>query len=60
MLGYSIDELLSKLSFELLSKEEQKRQILQMRKELESGQIQYREFEFRRKDGSFLWAACNA
>ena len=27
---------------------------------MENEQIQYREFEFRRKDGSVLWAACNA
>ena len=60
MFGYSIDELLKKSSFELMSEEEQKRQALQMRKSLENEQIQYREFEFRRKDGSILWAACNA
>ena len=60
MFGYSTDELLRKSSFELMSEEEQKRQVSQMRKGLEHEQIQYREFEFRRKDGSFLWAACNA
>jgi len=27
---------------------------------LENDRIQYREFEFLRKDGSVLWAACNA
>ena len=60
MFGYSTDELLRKSSFDLMSEEEQKRQVSQMRKGLEHEQIQYREFEFRRKDGSFLWAACNA
>jgi two-component system CheB/CheR fusion protein len=60
MFGYSTDELLHKSSFELLSEEEQKRQALQMRKSLENEQIQYGEFEFRRKDGSKLWTACNA
>ena len=60
MFGYSADELLRKSSFELMSEEEQKRQVSQMRKDLENEQIQYREFEFRRKDGSLLWAACNA
>ena len=59
MFGYSTDELLKKSSFELMSKEEQKRQALQLRKDLENKQIQYREFEFLRKDGSILWAACN-
>ena len=60
MFGYSTDELLRKSSFDLMSEEEQKRQVSQMRKGLENEQIQYREFEFRRKDGSILWAACNA
>ncbi len=60
MFGYSTDELLRKSSFELLSEEEQRRQAMQMRKGLENKQSQYREFEFRRKDGSVLWAACNA
>ena len=60
MFGYSTDELLKKSSFDLMSEEEQKRQVSQMRKGLEHEQIQYREFEFRRKDGSILWAACNA
>ena len=60
MFGYSADELLGKSSFELMSEEEQKRQVLPLRKKLENEQIQYREFEFRRKDGSVLWAACNA
>ncbi|MGA2385937.1 MAG: PAS domain S-box protein [Candidatus Bathyarchaeia archaeon] len=60
MFGYSTDELLRKSSFELLSEEEQRRQASQMRKDLEKGQVQYREFEFSRKDGSILWAACNA
>ena len=60
MMGYSIDELLSKSSFDLLSEEEQKRQAFKMRKSLENQKIQYSEFEFRRKDGSILWAACNA
>ncbi len=60
MFGYSIDELLSKSSFELMSTEEQRRQALQTRKDLENEQVLYREFEFCRKDGSILWAACNA
>ena len=60
MFGYSTDELLRKSSFDLMSEEEQKRQVAQMRRGLENEQILYREFEFRRKDGSFLWAACNA
>ncbi|MGO8806744.1 MAG: PAS domain S-box protein, partial [Candidatus Bathyarchaeia archaeon] len=60
MFGYSTGDLLKKSSFELMSKEEQKRQASQMRKSLENELIQYREFEFRRKDGSTLWAACNA
>ena len=60
MFGYSTDELLKKSSFELMSKDEQRRQAVQMRKSLENDRIQYREFEFLRKDGSVLWAACNA
>ena len=60
MLGYSTDELLRKSSFELMSEEEQRTQALQMRKRLQDNQIQYREFELRRKDGYVLWAACNA
>jgi PAS domain S-box-containing protein len=60
MFGYSTDELLKKSSFELMSQAEQRRQALQVRKDLENEQIQYREFEFRRKDDSVLWAACNA
>jgi PAS domain S-box-containing protein len=60
MLGYSTDELLKKSSFDLMSEEEQKRQVSQMRKDLQDNQIQYREFEFRRKDGSVFWVACNA
>ncbi len=60
MFGYTIDELLSKPSFELMSKEEQKRQALHMRNNLENNLVEYGEFEFCRKDGSILWAACNA
>ncbi len=60
MFGYTIDELLSKSSFELMSKEEQQRQTLHMRNNLDNNRTQYREFEFCRKDGSVLWAACNA
>ena len=43
-----------------MSTEEQRRQALQTRKDLENEQVLYREFEFCRKDGSILWAACNA
>lgn len=60
MLGYSVDELLRKSSFELMSQEGQRRQVLPMRKSLEDNQIQYREFGFCCKDGSIMWAACNA
>ena len=60
MFGYSTEELLRKSSFELMTKEEQRRQALQVRKSLEKEQVLYSEFEFRRKDGSVLWAACNA
>ncbi len=47
MFGYSVDELLRKSSFELMSEEEQKRQVPKMRNSLETEQIQYREFEFQ-------------
>ncbi|MGA3112744.1 MAG: PAS domain S-box protein, partial [Candidatus Bathyarchaeia archaeon] len=60
MFGYTTEELLRKSSFELMAKEEQRRQALQVRKSLEKKQVLYSEFEFCRKDGSILWAACNS
>ncbi len=59
MFGYPIDEMIGKTSSDFLSGDQEK-----LRQEtseiLKSGIRTSREFKFRRKDGSILWAISNA
>jgi two-component system, chemotaxis family, sensor kinase Cph1 len=59
MLGYPIHEILGKTSSEFLF-EDQEEIRQEISKILKSGIKTSREFKFRRKDGSILWAISNA
>jgi PAS domain S-box-containing protein len=59
MLGYPIDEILGKTSSDFLF-DDQEEIRLEISDILKSGMKTSREFKFRRKDGSILWAISNA
>lgn len=59
MLGYTIDEMSGRAPMEFLY-EDQTDHMLEARAEVETGKNTQREFKFKRKDSSALWAISNA
>ncbi len=59
MLGYSVDEILGKSSWDFTF-DDYLPQVLQARKDLQKRDVLHGEFKFRRKDGSVLWSIYNA
>ena len=59
MLGYTVDEMAGKKTSDFLAPD-QEELAARTRRELQAGAKTQREFKFRRKDGSELWAISNA